>query len=165
MTIVLLVCHCIELTSIVITMIASRQYGISLLVLIQATMITLNSMSLYAHYNENTRGSPIQFCYAITMYILTWVYASILIFVIIGFFVYQKYYYFPAHLKTLVSMTVGVSALVLLLPLLIYAIYLMHLYYGVVSGEVENNEDDNDKREVLANKTEMGEEDEDRTHS
>ena len=62
-------------------------------------------------------------------------------------------------------MTVGVSALVLLLPLLIYAIYLMHLYYGVVSGEVENNEDDNDKREVLANKTEMGEEDEDRTHS
>ena len=151
-TIVLLVCHCIEMTSIVITMIASRQYGISLLVLIQATLITLNSMCLYSHYNENTRGSPVQFCYAITMYILTWVYASILIFVIIGFFVYQKYYYFPAHLKTLVSLTVGVSAFILLLPLLVYTIYLMHLYYGVVSDAV-NNLDNSDKDIELENRT------------
>ena len=138
-TIFLLVCHCLELVSIIATMITFRQYGVSLLTLIQATLITLNSLSLYAHYSSDERGNSVQFCYAITMYILTWVYACILMFAAIGFIVYDHYFYLPAHLKTIVSLSAKLSLAILLIPALAYMIYLMHLYYGVVSAAAKNN--------------------------
>ena len=138
-TIFLLVCHCLELVSVILTMITFRQIGVSLLTLIQATLITLNSLCLYAHYSSDQRGNSVQFCYAITMYILTWVYASILILAAIGFIVYDQYFYLPAHLKTVVSLSAKLSLAILLIPMLAYMIYLMHLYYGVVSAAAKSN--------------------------